>query len=208
MNLYFLKLVTVANFNAATHVNSFTNTFQDLGFGRVFGFAIAQTADSTALNPKITRLLNILHITCRNHTLNLACKDMEACDFDLQRLSIYTQEAHRTIRGSNKLTAAMYNVQQCAYRLKMLVATRWNSGCDMFESHIKAMKEIRAVAEVFPGRVDGCTVTKDFWGDTKKHGAYLSRIKEASCLCQTKKAALVDYQGTFDLLNEMVQDGK
>ena len=133
---------------------------------------------------------------------------MDACDSNLQRLYIDTQEAHRTIRGSNKLTAAIYNVQECAYCFKLLVVARWNSVCDMFESHIKAMKEIRAVAEVFPGRVDGCTITKDFWGDTKKHGAYLSRIKEASCLCQTKKAVLVDCQGTFDLLNEMVQDGK
>ena len=200
--------MTSATFNAETHVNSFTKTFQDLGFDRVSDFAIAQTADSTALNPKIARLLNILHIACRNHTLNLACKDMEACDSDLQRLSIDTQEAHRTIRGSNKLTAAMYNVQQCAYRLKMLVATRWNSVCDMFESHIKAVKEVRAVAEAFPDRVDDRTVTQAFLGDMKKHGAYLSRIKEASCLCQTKKATLDDCQGALDLLNEMVQDGK
>ena len=200
--------MTASNFNAETHVKSFTKTFQDLDFASVSEFAIAQTADSTALNPKIARLLHILHIACRNHTLNLACGDMEEKDSNLQPLSIDTQDAHRTIRASNKLTAAMYNVQECAYRLKLLVVTRWNSVCDMFESHVKAAKEIREVAEQFPDRVNDRTVTQDFLGDMKKHSVYLSRIKEASCLCQTKKATLDDCQGALDLLHEMVQDGR
>ena len=92
--------------------------------------------------------------------------------------------------------------------MKLLVVTRWNSVCDMFESHIKAVKEIREVAEQFPDRVNDRTVTQDFLGDMKKHAAYLSRIKEASCLCQTKKATLDDCQGALDLLQKMVQDGR
>ena len=157
----------MATFNAKTHVKSLTKTFQDLGFHRVSDFSIAQTADSTVLNPKITRLLDILHIACCNHTLNLACKDMEASDSNLQWLSIDTQEAHDTTRASNKLTNAMYNVQECAYRLKLLVVTRWNSVCDMFESHIMAGNEIREVDEAFPDRFDDCTDTQ-FFGGTQR----------------------------------------
>ena len=42
----------------------------------------------------------------------------------------------------------------------------------------------------------------------KKHEAHLSRIKKASCLCQTNKATLDYCQGALDLLNEMVQNDK
>ena len=96
---------------------------------------------------------------------------MEASDSDIQWLFIDTQEAHRTIRASNKLTAAMYNVKECAYHLKLLVVTRWNSVCDMLESHIKAMKEIQEVDEALPDRVDNRTLDQVFLGGTKKHEA-------------------------------------
>ena len=200
--------MTASNFNSETHVSSFIKTFAHLGFEKVSDFAIAQTADNTALNPKIARLLKILHIACRNHALNLACKDMEANDPELARMSEETQEAHHIIRGSNKLTATVHNVQECVYRLKMLVVTRWNSICDMFESHVKATREIREVAESFPNRVSDRTISQAFLGKMKNHTSYLSKIKEASCLCQTKKATLGDCQDLLDLLNEMVVDGR
>ena len=116
---------TATFFNAAAHVKSFTSTFANLGFGAVSDWAIAQVADSTALNPKIARILEIYHVACRNHCLNLACKEMEGEDDELSELAVQTQEVHGTIRASNKLTATMYNVQQSCHRLKLLCQTRW-----------------------------------------------------------------------------------
>ena len=75
----------------------------------------------------------------------------------------------------------------------------------MSGSHIKAVKEIQSVAEAFPARVNNHTVTQACLWDTKKHRAYVSRIKETLCLCQTQKATIDDCQGTLDLPNEMVQ---
>ena len=97
-------------FNAETHCKSFTTTFNELGFEHVCDFAMGQIADSTAMNPKIARLLKIVHIACRNHCLNLACKDMEADDTELGQLTTDTQDVHRTINASNKLCAVLYNV--------------------------------------------------------------------------------------------------
>ena len=62
--------------------------FCNIGFDKVADFALAQVADSTALNPKIAKLLKIIHIACRNHCLNLACRDMEKHDEELGDLSI------------------------------------------------------------------------------------------------------------------------
>ena len=42
-NLCPLKPVIVSNFDAETHANPFTNTFQHLGFDKVFDFMIDQT---------------------------------------------------------------------------------------------------------------------------------------------------------------------
>ena len=55
---------TATEFNAETHVKFFEDTFKHLGFNKVADFAFAQVADSTALNPKIARLLRIVHVAC------------------------------------------------------------------------------------------------------------------------------------------------
>ena len=77
---------TATNFNAETHVKYIEETFRNFGFDKVADFALAQVADSTALNPKIARLLEIIHVACRNHCLNLACRDMEKEDTELNDL--------------------------------------------------------------------------------------------------------------------------
>ena len=96
--------VTATIFNAEAHVKLFTTSFDNLNI-RISDFVIAQIADRTALNPRIARLLNCFHIACRNHCLNLACKDMENNCEDLKRLATKTQEIHRKIKASNKLSA-------------------------------------------------------------------------------------------------------
>ena len=69
--------LTATKFNAEAHVKLFQQTFKHIHINEVSSFAIAQVADSTAMNPKIARLLKINHVACHNHCLNLRCKDME-----------------------------------------------------------------------------------------------------------------------------------
>jgi hypothetical protein len=75
--------------------------------------AIAQVANSTTLNPKIARVLGIKHIACRNDCLNLGCKDMEKHSSELRDIVDMTQEVHRKVKASNKLTAELENGQAC-----------------------------------------------------------------------------------------------
>ncbi len=69
--------LTATKFNAEAHVKLFQQTFKHIHIDELSSFAIAQVADSTAMNPKIAWLLKINHIACRNHCLNLGCKDMK-----------------------------------------------------------------------------------------------------------------------------------
>ena len=200
--------VTAVEFNAETHVKSFSKTFENLGFDKVSDFAMAQVADSTALNPKIARLLEIVHIACRNHALNLACKDMEEDDEELAGLATETQEVHRTINASNILTATMYNVQQSATSLRLLCQTRWGSICALFNSHLQNVLEIREIADAHPDRVSDRTVSRDYMQVMGRHTAYLNQVNSVAAALQAQGATLADYQDALDLLNDMVQEGR
>ena len=202
--------MTAVEFNAETHVKSFSKTFENLGFDKVSDFAMAQVADSTALNPKIARLLEIVHIACRNHALNLACKKMEEEDEDeeLAGLATDTQEVYRTINASNILTATMYNVQQSATSLRLLCKTRWGSICALFNSHLQNVLEIREIADAHPDRVSDRTVSRDYMQVMGRHTAYLNQVNSVAAALQAQGATLADYQDALDLLNDMVQEGR
>jgi hypothetical protein len=117
---------TATKFNAETHQKLFQQTFKNLNISNVSSFAIAQVADSTATNPKIALLLKIAHIGCCNHCLNLGCKDMESNCPELNMLAGKTQEVHRKIKASNKLTAELDNAQAISRALDKSCQTGTN----------------------------------------------------------------------------------
>ena len=59
-------------------------------------------------------------------------------------------------------------MKEFACCLKLLVISHWNSVLDVFESHIKAVNEIREVAEAFPDRVNNRTVSQFFFEGQKE----------------------------------------
>ena len=133
---------------------------------------------------------------------------MEAKDKELATLSTKTQETHRTIKRSNKLTAALANAQQTCYALKLTAPTRWNSLCDMFNNHIKAEDDIREVAREYPSKVDDATVGTNFITKMKKHTCYLNAIKNSSCELQTRFATLDECVDVCEVLDDCVQSGR
>ena len=195
--------MAATKFNAETHVRLFQQTFDNLDID-ISDFVIGQVADSTALNPKIAKLLGINHIACRNHCLNLACKDMESNCGDLERLAEATQECHRKIKASNKLTASFENIQASSralsdgnnarargQKLKLRAATRWNSLTAMLEGHLKSAENIYQVIKENKDRdLDDESVSRNFLNDIRKHLPYLKLIKAASVCMQTRHATL------------------
>jgi hypothetical protein len=162
------------------------NTFHNLNFDNVGDFAIGQTSDSTALNPRIACLLEIYHIACINHCLNLGCKDMEKNCSELSDISDKTQAIHCTFKASNKLTAVMKNVQASAseldssvpiVRLKLLSMTCWNSLEVILVNHMKTVTSIRAAIEDNPNfELDDKTKTNTFIWKIEKHLRYLTPL--------------------------------
>ncbi len=79
---------------------------------------------------------------------------MEKHSFELRGIADMTQEVHRKVKASNKLTAELENVQACCWwlntigktggggRLKMKAATRWNLLEGVLKSHINCIEAI------------------------------------------------------------------
>jgi hypothetical protein len=206
---------TATSFNAESHIQLMKNTFHNLNFDNVGDFAIGQTSDSTALNPRIARMLYIYHIACRNHCLNLGCKDMEKNCPELKEISEKTQSIHRKIKASNKLTAVMENAQASASelgsshpKLKLLSKTRWNALEAMLSNHKKTLDAIKAVVDANPNlELDEESTTKNFVRRIDKHLGYLTTLKKASVNMQKTGATLDDCQFQCDTITKLSSAG-
>jgi glutamine synthetase adenylyltransferase len=161
--------------------------------------------------------MNIFHVACRNHCLNLGCKDMEMSCPQLKEIADKTQEIHRKIKASNKLSAVLENVQASsraldetvsAGKLKLSAATRWNSLEAMLDSHKKSVDSIRTVIELHPERdLSDETVSNGFMKELNKHLKYLGPLKSASVRMQKYLATLDDCQFQCDVIAELAKDG-
>ncbi len=211
---------TATNFKADSHIKLFQQTFENLQFDDLSNFAIAQVADSTALNPKIARVLGIKHIACRNHCLNLECKDMEKHFSELRDIADMTQEVHRKVKASNKLTAELENVQACCRqsdatgktgdggRLKMKATTRRNLLEGLLKSHIDCIEAIRQVICSHPEHdISDETTLRDFVKKIMKHLPYLTHLKSALVLMQKRMASLEECQFHCDLIASCALNG-
>jgi hypothetical protein len=211
---------TATNFTADPHIKLFQQTFKNLQFDNLSNFAIAQVADSTALNPKIARVMGIKHIACRNHCLNLGCKDMEKHSSELRDVANMTQEVHPKVKASNKLIAELENAQAC-YRqsdatgktggggwLKIKAATRWNSLEGLLKSHINCIEAIRQVISSHPERdISDETTSQNFVKEIMKHLPYLTHLKSASVSMQKRMASLDECQFHCDLVASCASNG-
>jgi hypothetical protein len=209
--------LSATTFNAEAQVKLFQQTFKHIHINEVSSFPIAQVADSTAMNPKIARLLKINHVACCNHCLNLGFKDMERDCPELKDIANKTQEVHRKVKASNKLTAELENVQANSHalnktgtdRLKMKAATCWNSLEAMLKSHVENVEGICQVIEAYPERDISDEITlQGFIKKVKNHLRYLSHIKSASVGMQKKLATLEECQFLCDLVATCAKDGK
>ncbi len=152
--------LTATKFNAEAQVKLFQQILKHIHIDEVSSFAIAQVADSTAMNPKIAQLLKINHVACCNHCLNLGWKDIERDCPELKDIAHKTQEVHCKVKASNKLNAELENIQANSHalnktgtgRLKMKAATCWNYLEAMLKSHVENVegfaKSLRPILNV------------------------------------------------------------
>jgi len=108
--------------------------------------------------------------------LNLTCKDMEKNCSELSDLAEQTQDPHRKIKASKKLSAEVVeNIQlmeeeTCPKKLKLQAVTRWNSMESLFTSHVTLGETIREVIRSHPDRdLSDESISRAFTAKINKH---------------------------------------
>ena len=71
------------NFNAETHAEHIGNIFRYYGLD-VEEWTVCQMVDNCSVNLKVSDLLGIPHVTCKNHLLNLEVSEMVEQNRDLE----------------------------------------------------------------------------------------------------------------------------
>jgi hypothetical protein len=88
----------------------------------------------------IAKKLGIVHLGCCSHALNLAAQELEINDKTIASVCADCQEchSHSTIKASNKRSAALTNVQESFYKLKLMATSCWLSAHELIANHVKA----------------------------------------------------------------------
>jgi outer membrane murein-binding lipoprotein Lpp len=137
---------TAIKFNAEAHVQLIQTAFANL-HNNAKDFTIAQIANSTAVNPKIARMMGWKNVACHNHMLNLASQKMDEMSSEIHDISTKTQNLHRKVGASNCLSAQLENIQAGSQalsddmrprfgKLKLQSKTCWNARFDLLQNHL------------------------------------------------------------------------
>ena len=85
-------------FNAESHIKQLENVFSIFNLNPS-DWTLCQVGDNVSVNKRIATLLNIPHVGCLNHKLNLDVKEMLRCD---QRMSNTLESVQRTMSQCRK----------------------------------------------------------------------------------------------------------
>ena len=104
-------------FNSEKYVEFTCKSMAKVSAGDVKDFVLFQTADSTKLNPKISRLLGFLRIGCHYHSFSRACEYTMKASPSLANKIETTQAMHRKAKKRNSISAGLDNYQEAARKM-------------------------------------------------------------------------------------------
>ena len=110
-------------FRSEELVNFLNCTLKYYRYDSVTEFATCQVADSVKSNIKAARIMNIPHLDCNNHTLNLQVRLMIKEDKPLAKMIENMHEVMVSIKGSLKNSALRRKVTQLRPVIENV--TRW-----------------------------------------------------------------------------------
>jgi hypothetical protein len=131
-----------------------------------------------------------------------------------------TQEVHRKVKASNKLTVKLEKMQAPCWeldtsgiiggggRLKMKAATRWNLMKGFLKSHVDCIEGIhQVISSHLKWDISDETITRGFVKKIMKHPPYLTHLKAASDTMQKRMASLKECQFHCDLVATCANNG-
>ena len=131
-------------FRSEELVNFLNCTLKYYRYDSVTEFATCQVADSVKSNIKAARIMNIPHLDCNNHTLNLQVRLMIKEDKPLAKMIANMHEVMVSIKGSLKNSALLRKVTQLRPVIENV--TRWTSVFSMMTRTLRIFDHLMDLA--------------------------------------------------------------
>lgn len=191
-------------FCAETHMRHFEDIFHIFGVS-VHDWVSCQIADNCNLNLKIADIMEIAHVGCASHKLNLEVRKMLSTDGNLRRTVGSIQETMGTCRNRLKNRAMLRNVSH----LQPIIPneTRWSGVCQMVLRYNKIRD---ALIEIEKNECTDLKMDKQlsFKHNALKIGSQLQGIDEFTKELQKEHITLSDARLILDELIRNVECGK
>jgi hypothetical protein len=190
------------NFTADTHCNHFKSMFlyYEIDIG---DWALCQTADNCAVNSKIARLLNIPHIGCKNHLLNLEVNRMTDRSADLTDTIETVHNTMLQCKQRLKNAALLRNLVV----LKPIIhnKTRWSGKFQMLARWLRLREPLMmSVSESGDSTLD-MDDTVRFKNKVTKYTNQMKHINYCTKHLQTRKLTLGNCCEALQALTEQVE---
>lgn len=190
-------------FTARTHVAHMKEMFRyyDLDITK---WAVCQVADNCSVNKKIATLLNIPHVACKSHLLNLEVNYMVEMTVDLHRTLEAVHETMSQCKQRLRNAALLRNLIDL--RPVLHNKTRWSGKFYMLRRFLRIREELIEVSQ--DERSDlVVNSSQAFKRKVERYCRQLQQIDFATKELQTRKLSLSQCQNVLDCLVSDVRSG-
>lgn len=198
-----VTMAETAVFNAEAHKNFFETTFKDCYGIDLKKWNRASITDNTSTNLRLARLMDVPHVGCKNHQLNL---DVELMVQGHDNLKLCIESVHETMRSckqSIKNAALLRNLTPLAPTIQN--KTRWSGIDQMMLRWIRLHQELIEVANDPSSRGVTMNDSPAFLRSVKKFSTSFGQINEVTKFLQTSCIPLSKARLALDGLNAAVR---
>ena len=191
-------------FNSVAHIRQFETVF-DLFHQDVHRWAVCLISDNCSVNLKISRLMELPHVGCLNHKLQLDIQDMIDSD---SRLSHTINSIHQTMqkcKSSLKNRATLRKITD----LSPIVhnQTRWTSKFAMIQRFNRIRNDLIQAASEENTSIS-LNTSEIFKEQSIHYGKMLSLFNIATVELQKKKATLHECRCVIEALVDTIEKEK
>ena len=191
-----------SSFNADLHSKHFRHVFEQDYNIDLDSWVECAIADNTSTNKKIARLLQIPHVPCANHLLNL---DMKSYLTDEEGVTSMIDQICDVMKQAKSLTNAAVLTRYTAYKPVLPNVTRWSSTKEALSRFVKIYDALVRTAD----DCDSDLVMNEsiaFKRKAEKHLRYFIEIDTVTKVLQERKMLLEETRMYLDELIEEIED--
>lgn len=191
-------------FDAETHVHQLEDIFRFYNCD-VHDWTLCTIGDNCAVNKRISRLLQVPHVGCMSHKLNLEVKAMVKRHHLLRSTIDSVQQTMSDCKRRLRNRAILRNLTR--FTPVLMNETRWSGIYTMLKRYNHIRDDLLKVVDT-----EGATVTMDvssgFSRQTKRFADMLAEINTVTLELQKYGASLSDCRYAVDTLSEVVTSGR